>query len=85
VGGRELREAQPSGDFRAAGSTRSAAIVAQKRQEQATLWPLRRFALLPSGTMPHRCQSVFATPLPQRPFRYASITAGGQDIILKVL
>jgi hypothetical protein len=47
MGGQQLREAQPFGDFRAAGSTRRAAIVARKRHERGLLLPLRRFALLP--------------------------------------
>jgi hypothetical protein len=59
--------------------------VAQKRREYARLWPLRRLALLQSGTLPHSCQPVFATPLAKGSFRHAGIAAGGEDIVLKVL
>jgi hypothetical protein len=81
----EAREAQPFREIRAAASTRSAAALAQKRREQASLLPLRQFATLPvqwlSGTLSYCCQTLFAPPFAQGAFRHAGIATDRQHII----
>ena len=66
-----------------AGSTRSAAVVAQKRREYRLGLPLRHFALL-HGDTPPECSHFMrlAPPFAQGAFGNPGITAGSDHIIL---